>query len=264
MVSGKALALAAAVLVLAGGCAAPTAAPSVAPSAAPKEVTVAAAASLQGALTEIGAGYEKTHPEVNLIFTFAGSGTLQKQIEEGAAVDLFISAGQKQMKALREKGLLQEQSQRDLLGNSLVLIVPAGKAAPKELKALADTAYRSIALGNPDSVPAGSYARDALTAAALYDLLSPRLVQGKDVKEVLTWVETGNADAGFVYRSDAKGSAQAIVAFEVEASLHKPILYPAAVVKQGPQAVEGAAFLEYLAADEAGVIFEAYGFDRIE
>ncbi len=248
------------VAVLLAGCASPA-------STQPEkqtEVTIAAAASLQGALTEIGDMYEKSNPQVKLTFIFAGSGTLQKQIEEGAAVDVFISAGKKQMKALDEKGMLVKDTQRNLLSNSLVLIVQTDADTPEDLAGLSDPSFKAIALGNPDSVPAGTYSKEALTEAGLYDSLSGRMVQGKDVKEVLTWVETGNAEAGFVYQSDAKNSKKVKVAFEVDSSLHSPILYPAALIKDRPASEAAGAFMEYLISAEAESLFKAHGFTAVK
>ncbi len=256
MLSMKGILITAAALFFAVGCT-PQATVSSVPQ---KEVTVAAASSMQAVLTEAGTLYEKEHPEIKLTFIFAGSGTLQNQIEEGAGVDLFISAGEKQMQALQDKGLLREGSLKLLVSNKMMVIVPKGEKAPGNLQELSDPIFKAIAAGNPESVPAGAYAKEALVSAGLFDTIQGRLVQGKDVREVLTWVETGNADVGFVYSSDINGSDKVDVAFEVDPSLHKPIVYPAAVIKDGARADEADGFLAYLAGDSAQQLFKSHGF----
>ncbi len=234
------------------------------PNSHQKVVTVAAATSLQTALEEIGKAYEKSHPEIKLTFIFAGSGTLQKQIEEGAEVDLFISAGEKQMKALREKGMLREPTEKSLVSNQMVVVIPKGARSPKNLGDLMAPSFNAIAMGNPESVPAGVYARETLISADLMDQVNDRVVQAKDVREVLAWVETGNAYAGFVYKTDAMGSEKVDTAFVVDSSLHGPIVYPASLIKGGLQPEEAKAFLAYLAGHEAQALFESQGFSTAE
>lgn len=256
MISTKILMIAAIVVVLTAGC---TQQP-----APKKELTVAAASSLQNVLMKIGSKYEKNHPEMKLIFTYAGSGTLQKQIEEGARVDLFISAGEQQMKVLQDKGLLLEGSEKAMVSNRMVLIVPKGSKSPNNLQELLEPDFKVIAMGSPDSVPAGAYAKEALISAGLMDQLNDRMVQGKDVREVMTWVETGNADAGFVYKTDVVGSKMVTTAFALDSGLHKPIIYPAAVIKGSSQETAAGEFLTYLSGTEAQSLFENSGFSFIK
>ena len=159
-----------------------------------------AAASLQDAAGELKTIYEQQQAGVKITYNFASSGTLQKQIEEGAPADLFISAGKSQMDALAEKGLIVDASRRDLLGNELVLIT--GKdGSLSGFEGLTDAGVAKIAVGTPETVPAGKYAQEALTHLGLWDKLN-RNSFGQDVRQVLTYMETSNADAGLVYRSD--------------------------------------------------------------
>lgn len=223
------------------------------------ELTISAAASLTDALGELQKAYEAANAGVKLSFNFGASGALQQQIEQGAPADLFLSASPKNMQALVDKGLIE--AQHNLLKNELVVVVPGdGKAAVKKPEDLSGADVKKVAIGIPDSVPAGSYAKEALTAAGLWDGLQPKLVQGKDVRQVLQYVETGNADAGFVYKTDAMSSDKAQVAFAVDQALYKPIVYPVGVVKATKHAEAAAAFYQYLQTPEAIAIFGKYGF----
>ncbi|CAI6081638.1 molybdate ABC transporter substrate-binding protein [Cohnella sp. JJ-181] len=233
---------------------------------AASELTISAAASLTDALGELGHAYERAHPGAKLSFNFGASGALQQQIEQGAPVDLFLSAAAKNMKALADKGLLLEQS--DLLRNELVVVVPKpdetdDRQHPAEVADLADLSnakIKKIGIGIPESVPAGGYAKEALTASGLWDGLQAKLVQGKDVRQVLQYVETANADAGFVYQSDALTSDKSTVAFAVDPALYEPIIYPAAIVKATEHAEAARDFYGYLRSPEAMAVFAKYGF----
>ena len=175
--------------------------------AADQGLTVSAAISLKDALDEISHLYETEQagrPAIH--FNFGGSGTLQRQIEQGAPVDVFISASSKEMDALDSKGLLLSATRRNLVGNSVVLIVPKGASGISSFEDLTNPAAKVIAIGEPKTVPAGEYAQEILTHLGIYDQLKSKLVLAKDVRQVLTHVETGNADAGIVYATDAKHS----------------------------------------------------------
>ncbi|HHW43114.1 molybdate ABC transporter substrate-binding protein [Desulfofundulus thermobenzoicus] len=224
-----------------------------------KEITVSAAISLKDALAKIKEDYAKEHPEVKITYNLGASGSLQKQIEQGAPVDLFISAGVGQMDQLEEKGLLEPDSRTNLLSNELVVVVPKNAAPLKDFNDLAGSGVKRIALGMPDTVPAGQYTRESLTNLKLWDKLQPRLVMANDVRQVLTYVETGNADAGFVYRSDALMGKNVRVDLTVPDNLHKPIVYPAAVLKNAPQKEAAREFLRYLASPAGMKVFAEFG-----
>lgn len=225
------------------------------------ELTISAAASLTDALKEIQTGYEASHRSVKLIFNFGASGTLQQQIEQGAPADLFLSAATKNMKALVDKQLVDAAKQTNLLANELVVVVPAdGKIAIARESDLTKEDVKSIAIGIPESVPAGSYAKEALTNVKLWEELQAKTVQAKDVKQVLQYVETGNADAGFVYRTDALVSQKAKVAFAVDPKQYMPALYPIGIVKATKHAKEAEDFYAYLQTQEALNVFVKYGF----
>jgi molybdate transport system substrate-binding protein len=223
------------------------------------EILIAAAASLQNALEEIKPLYEGANPGVTLTFTFGASGSLQEQIEQGAPVDVFMSAALKQMSKLEEEGLILGGSKKELLENKVVLIVPNdSKLAITSFEDI--TKAKMIGLGDPASVPVGQYAEEVFTSLGNLDEVKKKATYGKDVTEVLTWVATGNVDAGVVYATDAKSSKDVkVVAEAPEGSVSKAI-YPAAVVKASKIPDAAKAFVDYLTTDEAMKIFENYGF----
>lgn len=226
----------------------------------PTEIMISAAASLKDSLTEIQKNYARKKPEVKLTINFGASGTLQQQIEQGAPVDLFISAGKSQVDALEQKNLLVKESRIDLLGNELVLVTGKDNSKVTSLEDLTKAGVEQISIGTPESVPAGKYAQDALTSLKLWDSLQPKLVMAKDVTQVLNYVETGNADAGFVYRSDAQGSTKVKVVTVVPENSHKPIVYPAAIISATKNKQVTEDLLKYLQSSDAQQVFEKYGF----
>lgn len=225
------------------------------------ELTVSAAASMTDALKEIQQAYETKNPNIQLNFNFGASGALQQQIEQGAPADLFLSAATKNMKALVEQQLMDANQQKNLLSNELVAVVAADGSAPVASVAdLSKPDVKNIAIGIPESVPAGGYAKEALTSAKLWDALQSKMVQGKDVRQVLQYVETGNADVGFVYKTDALTSDKVKVAFPVDPQTYTPVEYPIGVVKATKHNKEAEDFYNYLQTQEALDVFVKYGF----
>ncbi|WP_364148162.1 molybdate ABC transporter substrate-binding protein [Paenibacillus sp. LPE1-1-1.1] len=225
------------------------------------ELIISAAASMTDALIEIQKAYEAENQNIKLSFNFGASGALQQQIEQGAPADLFLSAAVKNMSALVDKQLIERSQQVNLLKNELVVIVPAnGKSLVEKVKDLTNAAVKTVAIGIPESVPAGSYAKEALTNAKLWEVLQPKTVQAKDVRQVLQYVETGNADAGFVYKTDALTSDKVKVAFEVDPSAYKTIQYPIGIVKATKHSREAENLFAYLQSHESLDVFVKYGF----
>lgn len=223
----------------------------------PVELYVLAAASLSDAMYEAKQQYEAVQPGVHLILVFGSSGALRKQIEQGAPADLFLSAGPVHMRALANQGYIDQQ--RILAGNQLVLITPRRSAlAVHSLPELQQPAVKRVAIGQPDTVPAGQYAKQALSHAGIWNAVQQKAVFAKDVRQVLTYVETGNVDAGFVYRSDARMSDK--VRVEAPADFHEPIVYPVGIVKATRHHGEALAFYQWLQSRTALDIFQKYGF----
>jgi molybdate transport system substrate-binding protein len=213
------------------------------------------------ALNEIKQAYETEHPNIELSFNFGGSGALQKQIEQGAPADLFLSAAVKNMKPLVEQKLIEEGKEKTLLKNELVAIVPADtQASIAAIDDLNKAEVKKVAIGIPESVPAGNYAKEALTNSKLWEPLQPKMVQAKDVRQVLQYVETGNADAGFVYKTDALTSSKAKIAFTVDPASYSPVEYPIGIVKATKHAQEAEDFYNYLQSKASLDVFIKYGF----
>ena len=223
-----------------------------------------AAASLTDAITEISKSFESER-NVKIYTNFAGSQTLQLQIERGAPADLFISASPKQMDALRAKGAIRESSRRDVLRNSLVLVAPIGSSHQIETPVeLADSRIRRIAIGEPSSVPAGIYGAEALNRLGIWSGVKPKLIPGADVRSVLAYTAAGEVDFGIVYRTDASVSEKVRIAYEFPASSHSPIVYPAAVIRGAKHEALAHSFLRYLETSEVKRVFEKYGFSVVK
>ena len=233
------------------------------PKAESVKLTISAAASLKDAAEELKTIYAKQNKDVNITYTYGASGTLQKQIEEGAPVDMFISAGKKQMDNLDAKGLIVKESRQDLLGNDLVLVAKKDSKIT-DFEDLSKPEIKQIGIGTPGSVPAGDYAQEALTTMQLWDKLQPKRVLTQDVRQVLTYVETGNVDAGLVYRSDALMGKDVKIIATAPSDSHKPIVYPMAVIKSTKQQKEVEKFAAFLSGEEAAKVFEKYGFKTIK
>jgi molybdate transport system substrate-binding protein len=222
-------------------------------------LTISAAASLQETLGEVETLYRFGHTAVDFRNNFGSSGTLEREIEQGAPVDVFISAAAKPMDDLEEKGLVANGTRANLVHNSLALIAPRDSKL-QGFAGLGDKSTRLIAVGDPASVPAGQYAQQTLNALHLSDQVKGKLVLGEDVRQVLTYVETGNADAGFVYATDAQMSRGVRVIAIVPEFAHDPIVYPAAVVKRSENQEEARRFVKFLGSSEAKEIFTKHGY----
>ncbi|MFT3791597.1 MAG: molybdate ABC transporter substrate-binding protein [Rudaea sp.] len=223
------------------------------------DLTVSAAASLTNAFTDIAKAYEAQHAGTHVNLNFAASDVLLKQIEQGAPADVFASADEATMDRAASAGRIDAASRRDFAANSLALIVPADGRSPAALGDLAHDEYKRIAIGNPDSVPAGRYAKQALVKAKLWDTLQPRLVQAQNVRQALDYVARGEAEAGFVYATDAASQATKVkVALSVPTAT--PVRYPAAAVgscKQKPAACD---FVRFLSDPQSRATLAKYGF----
>lgn len=206
------------------------------------EIRVFAAASLSDALTEIGASYERRSGD-RVVFNFAGSNVLARQIEEGAPADLFFSADEAKMDRLQQRGLIDRRTRVSLLSNVLV-IAGDGITSPRDLLG------KRVALAEPESVPAGIYARTYLERIGLWRQIAPNVVPTENVRAALAALEAGNVDAAIVYRTDTKRAA-----FVIRDG--PPISYPLAAITRSPAARR---FLAYLRSKAALDVFAKHGF----
>jgi len=225
------------------------------------ELIVSAATSLTNSLEEVKQLFEQKYPETTVTYNFASSGVLQHQIEHGAPVDIFFSAGKKQMDHLIDAELIDQKKTVNLVGNELVVIVPEGEGdAWDNLSPLLLTSIRTIAIGETHTVPAGEYAKAALVTSEMWNKMINKIVYAKDARQVLSYVETGNVDAGIAYKSDAMSSDNVRIAFIIDAKTHDVIEYPLGIVNNSNNPQAAKEFYNYLQSPEALDIFEKYGF----
>lgn len=225
-------------------------------------LTISAAVSLTDALEEMQKDFEKDH-NVSMKFNLGSSGTLAQQIQQGAPADVFISANQDWMDKLEKTGDIMEATRANVTGNSIVLISKKGeKPAVTKIKDITPKNAGQIAIGNPDSVPAGAYTEETLKHLKKWDELKDNFIMAKDVRQVLTYTETGNADLGFVYASDAATSDKVDVIDQADKTWHDPIIYPAAVTKDTKYEKLAKDFLEYVKSDKGQEILKKYGFEK--
>ncbi len=228
--------------------------------AAAAEITVFAAASLTDSLKEIAANYEKTSGD-EITFNFGASSTLARQIDAGAPADIFFSADEAQMDGLEKKGAIDPATRKSRLGNALVVVVAADSMLQiNSASDLTNATVKQIALADPKAVPAGVYAKAWLTQQQLWPAIEPKVVPTENVRAALAAVESGNVEAGVVYKTDAGISKKVKVAYEVPAKDAPDISYPMALVNDSKQPDAAKNFLNYLDSKEAGDIFKKFGF----
>jgi molybdate transport system substrate-binding protein len=229
------------------------------------ELNVSAAASLTDVLKEVNDLYTEKHPNVTITANFASSGTLQTQIQQGAPCDVFISAGAKQMGTLQNGGLILDDTRKDLLNNKVVLIVPNGSTLGlADFAGLTGANVSRIAIGDPASVPAGTYGKKALDQLGIYSHVQSKLILCADVRAVLTYVENGDVDAGIVYSTDALISDKVKVVAEGPAEVNATIVYPVAVIKASENPDAAQKYVDFLSSNQAKAVFEDYGFVMVE
>ena len=229
----------------------------------PSTINVFAAVGLQDVLEELKTVYIKEHPTVAIQYNFGSAGSLQQQIEQGAAADIFIPASPKHMEKLISEDLVLTDTKVNLLKNKVVLIVPSDNNAITSFEDLTKKSVTKIGIGDPTSVPVGVYAMEVLNYYNLFEKIESKLVNGKDVREVLSWVETKNAEAGVVYETEANIAEGVKVVATAPEDSHKPVTFPAAVLKDAQNQQGAKDFLNYLKGDEAKAKFEKFGFTKI-
>jgi molybdate transport system substrate-binding protein len=221
---------------------------------------ISAAASLKDALEEIKPLYQRHKFNINVSYNFGASGALQQQIENGARADIFVSAAQKQMNILESNNLIIKDTRRNLLTNRLVLIVPKNSSGITDFTQLIDPKVKKIAIGEPRSVPVGEYAAEVFNKLGIFQQIKPKLVLANNVRQVVSAVASGNADAGVVYATDAKISNQIKLVATAAENLHSKIIYPIAVLKNSKNVAAAREYVQFLSSTSAKTIFDKYGF----
>ena len=253
-------------LLLATGCgpsqsAAPT------PSAATPniELNVSAALGLKEALTEIQKEYAIVRPNVKIVYNYAAAGALQAQIEQGAPADVFLSAATRQMDELQKKSLIKTETRKNLVGNQLVLVAAKNSTLNlKDFKDLTQPGVQHFGLGAPETVPAGEYGIDVLKSLGIWETVKNKAVLGKDVRTLLAYAETGNAEASIVFSTVAATSDKVKIVAAAPAGSHKPIIFPGTVLAASKQSKAAEEYLNYLAGPEGMKVFVKYGFTPLK
>lgn len=227
----------------------------------PVELMISAASSLTDVLTEMKTIFEEEYKNVKITMNFGGSGKLALQIEQGAPVDLFLSADSEWMDQLEQKSLVLPKTRVNFARNSIVLVGQKNKESEiTSIEDINEQDFDFIAIGEPESVPVGKYTKEVLQELGKWDSLQSKLVLAKDVRQVLAYVESGNADVGFVYSTDAYISDQITILDKADSSLHSPIIYPAGVMTDSMHQTEAKQFIDFLQSEKGQRILEKYGF----
>ncbi|WP_227004154.1 molybdate ABC transporter substrate-binding protein [Salicibibacter halophilus] len=227
------------------------------------EIQVAAASSMQDPLRELEKEIDHRTENIDVVFQFGGSGSLQRQIEQGAPFDIFLSASEADFNALVEANKIKQDQSVSLLTNALVLIQPAETDAPiNTIKDLAQA--EMIAIGTPESVPAGMFAKETLENLGLWEALNDNIVQARSVRQVLTYNEENSVDAGFVFATDAASSDRVEIVETIDPNLHANILYPIGIVEDTDHPEAARKVYNYLISDEAKEVYETYGYRGLE
>lgn len=234
---------------------------------APTELMVSSAIALTEPLEALKPLYEKRHPNVSITYNFGASGDLRQQIEHGAAVDVFISASQKEMNDLADQDLIIPDTRTNFAKNRIVLVVPkVGNFANivQSTQDLTKPEIQRIAIGDPATVPMGRYSEEIFQSLDLLEQLQPKLVFGQNIRQVLSYVETGNVDAGLVWVTDANTTDQVITVEMIPEELHSPAIYPAAVIERTLHLDAATTYVEFLHSEDAQTILDNYGFIPID
>jgi len=227
-----------------------------------QEVTLSVAISLKEVTEDLGRTFMASHSGVTLRYNFGASGDLQKQIEAGAPVDVFLSAAQRQMDDLEKQKLIVASTRRAFARNVLVVVKPADSSVDlSKVNDLLESRVVHIAIGNPKTVPAGQYAEESLRALGLWDRVQPKLVFAENVRQVLDYVARGEVEVGFVYATDAATRAQGVKeAFRAPDDSYRPVVYPGAVMAASKQPALAQAFLDLLASPQGRAVLSRFGF----
>ncbi|QBP41089.1 molybdate ABC transporter substrate-binding protein [Paenisporosarcina antarctica] len=226
------------------------------------ELVISTASSLKEAMLAIEIEFGKVQPNTKLMFNFASSGKLRSQIHQGAPADVFLSASLKDMDILADEGLIIKETVMPFAENRLVL-ASLNHAESNDFSQLLMSTHETIAIGEPKSVPLGEYTKQALDSLELWGALKGKMIYAKDARQVLTYIESGNAGLGVIYFSDTKVSQNIKIISELPEAQH-PIIYPAGIAEESQNREVAEAFLTFLTGKEGQKILEQYGFTKVK
>ncbi|KGX84927.1 molybdate ABC transporter substrate-binding protein [Pontibacillus marinus] len=232
------------------------------PSSQQTSLRISAASSLTTVMKEIKKQYQKKHPEQEITIQYASSGTLAHQLIQGAPSDLYISASERWMDKVVQEGLIQQKDVQPLLKNRLILASYEGKNI--KISQLADEAIDQFAMGDPESVPAGAYAKQALEHVKVWRAVKDKAVYGKNVRQVASYIQSQNVEAGFVYQSDVQALKGVTELQVIPEEYHEPVTYPMGIINESQESSLMEGFIKYLKGPEAKKVFQSYGFVPVE
>jgi molybdate transport system substrate-binding protein len=225
------------------------------------EITISAAVSLKDVLSELQSTFEKKHPTIKITFNFGASGSLQQQIIHGAPVDLFFSAAEDKFDTLVNRGIISKQDRINVVGNNLVLVVPSNtNTVVQNFNDLTNKEVKKVSIGTPEFVPAGKYAKEVFENMEIWDSVKTKIVYAKDVRQVLSYVETKNVTAGVVYKTDALNSDKIRIVMPADTKTYTPINYPLGIIKNTSHPKEAKELFEFLTSEHAHKVYIKYGF----
>lgn len=225
------------------------------------EIIISAAASLTDVGEEIKKAFSEENPNITVTYNFGGSGNLAQQIQQGAPADIFLSASKKDMDTLSESDQIVEDSRFDFVSNELVIITEkTNDIKLPTLKDIANVDVNNIVMGDAEAVPAGRYGKESFENVGVWDKIESKLVFVSDISQVLTQVETGNAELGVAYNTDALRSEKVKIVSKIDDKLHAPIIYPAAIIKNSKNQDAANLYLAFLKSEEGKSILKSQGF----
>ncbi|MGH1393156.1 MAG: molybdate ABC transporter substrate-binding protein [Trichormus sp.] len=238
----------------------PNLAPSIAQQPNTVTLTVSAGAGLKPVLEDVQKAYQQQQPNINITYNFAASGVLQRQIEQGANIDVFISASNKNMNDLQQKGLLLPGTRKNLIKSRIALITAKNTTGISSFQDLTKPIVKRIAIGEPRSVPLGVYAEEVFKYLGITEQVKPKLVYTRSALEILNFVESGNVDVGIVHDTTVRASEKVkVVAIAPEAS-HSPVVYPVAILKNSKNQAAAKSFVQFLFSEQAKPLYKQHGY----
>ena len=226
----------------------------------PVTLTVSSGAGLRNVMEAVQQTYTQITPNVTINYNFAASGVLRRQIEQGSPVDIALLASQEDMDGLQSQNLLLEGTRRNLLKSEVALIVPQNFTGISSFQDLTSQNIKRIAIGEPRSVPLGQYAEEVFKYFGIGDRVQSKLVYARSALEIMSYVESGNVDAGIVHDTNAKQSDRVRIVAIAPAASHKPVIYPIAILRNSRNTSAARAFIHFLSSDRAKAIFQQYGY----
>ncbi|NJR63355.1 MAG: molybdate ABC transporter substrate-binding protein [Cyanobacteria bacterium CRU_2_1] len=226
----------------------------------PVTLTVSSGAGLRNVMEAVQQAYAQRTPNVKINYNFAASGVLRQQIEQGAPVDVALLASQEDMDALQSQNLLLEGTRRNLLKSEVVLIVPVHSTGVSSFQDLTGDRVKRIAIGEPRTVPLGQYAEEVFNYFGIHDQVQPKLIYARSALEIMSYVESGNVDAGIVHDANAKQSNQVQIVVTAPTASHTPVIYPIAILRSSRNASAARDFIQFLSSDQATGLFQQYSY----